>query len=205
MTESLTSFAQTLRGLMVAQPASLRPFVCNGSPLACQIFIVGANPRNSLPDSFWPFWRDDTGFNKHAFLAESYRIKGGKLSQTRERIQRVSDSAAPCSCLETNIWSLPTRREHELSGADRSEDIFEYLLCAIKPKIIYLHGSEPMKHFQRKLTNQLQLAKDSKLEAKLDGRDVILYATKHLRLLTYQQAIKIGTCLKQFSQKAHHT
>ena len=42
----------------------LRPFVCDGSPLDCRVFLVGINPATEMSGNFWDFWDDDSGFNK---------------------------------------------------------------------------------------------------------------------------------------------
>ncbi len=39
----LTEFGSELEAL-IERPTALRPFVCDGSPLSCTVFIVGYNP-----------------------------------------------------------------------------------------------------------------------------------------------------------------
>jgi hypothetical protein len=47
----------------------MRPFVCDGSPLECEAFLVGFNPRTLMSKEFWKFWntehvrRDNQGEN----------------------------------------------------------------------------------------------------------------------------------------------
>jgi hypothetical protein len=41
---NLDEFDKTLWELMKKQSPDLRPFVCEGSPLECEILIVGFNP-----------------------------------------------------------------------------------------------------------------------------------------------------------------
>jgi hypothetical protein len=43
----LKEFDRQLRGLL-GDEQGLRPFVCQGSPLECQVFIVGLNPATCL-------------------------------------------------------------------------------------------------------------------------------------------------------------
>jgi hypothetical protein len=89
----------------------MRPFVCEGSPLDCQIFIVGFNPATTNV-SFWDFWRLPYGFDKKAWLPmyESEREEQGKKRQssTRKRIERIVEAAWPLKCLETNIHAVPS-------------------------------------------------------------------------------------------------
>ena len=57
----LKQFESELRSL--TGPSALRPFVCDGSPLTCRVFIVGINPATSMTTDFWQFWRAGTGFD----------------------------------------------------------------------------------------------------------------------------------------------
>ncbi|TAL55123.1 hypothetical protein [Pandoraea sp.] len=62
MTE-LQSFEADLAAL-IGEATNLRPFVCDGNPLLCDVFIVGANPASEMATGFWDFWDTATGFNK---------------------------------------------------------------------------------------------------------------------------------------------
>ena len=50
-----------------------RPFVCDGNPLECNIFIVGINPATEMEVKFEEFWNKE-GFNKQKWL-EAYKIE----------------------------------------------------------------------------------------------------------------------------------
>ncbi len=197
MTVTLPEFSQHLCTLMGAYPADLRPFVCCGSPLDCKIFIVGAN-ATPLQDPFWPFWNNTAGFKCKDFLEYYRAAKRGKLGNARERIQRIVESAAPCKCLETNIWSRPSVQIRDLPPKHRSTDIFDFLLRCIKPKIIYLHGRDAFKHFQDKLGNDFPLTERKRLLAPVYGDLVTFYATNHLIHVSYQEATSIGILMKQW-------
>lgn len=49
---TLSEFEQELRSL-IGQPTDLRPFVCEGPPLACPVFIVGYNPATEMTADWW--------------------------------------------------------------------------------------------------------------------------------------------------------
>lgn len=120
--------------------AANRPFVCDGSPLECRVFVVGFNPVSSVP--FWPFWQPPRGFDKASWNAEYLRIKG-KWSQTRLRINRLSQALMPhASCLESNIYSYPSRNEKSLVALRRDTRVFEFLLKAIRPMVVLFHGKK---------------------------------------------------------------
>ena len=132
----------------IVPPKGVRPFVCDGSPLGCTAFIVGLNP--ATPGEFWPYWSSTSGFDKGRWF-EDYKEErrrrrqvSGKntpeVSPTRRIIERVVKAADPVRCLETNLYAVPTASISELAESDRSTAPIEFLLRAIKPKVLLLHG-----------------------------------------------------------------
>src|SRR5215218_7019589 len=111
----LIEFAARLKELTRA-PTRLRPFVCDGSPLDCRIFIVGFNPATSLTGDWWDFWDSSYGFRRAEWLKRyiperaTQPLKPGRtrrapISNTRKVIDWIVDAARPVKCLETNIYS----------------------------------------------------------------------------------------------------
>src|SRR5688572_3973659 len=66
-----------------------RPFVCDGSPLNCRIFIVGTNSAKLFHEPFFSFWDPSYGFKKDDFLRKLYELPGG-ASPTRRNIEIVT-------------------------------------------------------------------------------------------------------------------
>jgi hypothetical protein len=66
----LNRFEEGLAALIgqPGQSTDLRPFVCDGSPLDCEVFIVGFNPATPMSLGFWEFWRRGRGFDKVSWL-----------------------------------------------------------------------------------------------------------------------------------------
>ena len=58
--------------VLIGAPTDLRPFVCDGSPLTCDVFIVGFNPATTMSADFWQFWSPGMGFDKVAWF-EAYK------------------------------------------------------------------------------------------------------------------------------------
>lgn len=109
-------------------------FVCDGSPLTCDIFIVGVNAATDTP--FWPYWDDATGFNKlaweRAYLeARQARGKTGP-SNTRRRIDLIVGTAAPVRCLETNAFATASPSLAKLDRDARVSATFDFLARAIQ-------------------------------------------------------------------------
>ncbi len=146
---------------LIGRPTDLRPFVCDGSPLACSVFIVGFNPATTVSIDFWQFWRSSYGFTKLSWLntyIEERRVrplKPGKkrrntISNTRRVIEWIVEEASPIKCLETNIYAAPSEQATDLSMRLRITAPFDFLLRAINPRIIVAHGSEATTHILEK-------------------------------------------------------
>jgi hypothetical protein len=165
--DELADFSREMVSL-ICKPTDLRPFVCDGSPLECDAFIVGINPASEMSGDFWDFWSDSRGFDKPAWF-DKYKIerrnrplKPGKtrrneISNTRRVIQWVIEEASPTKCLETNIYAKPAASEPELKALlktlsleERNRIItpFNYLLRRIAPKLVVAHGCEAGEYLQ---------------------------------------------------------
>lgn len=193
MSQSLPKFREQLQDLM--HSPYLRPFVCEGSPLDCDVFIVGINATTKL--DFWRFWTDDYGFHKEKWLKayQEERVEKGKraITPTRNKIGILIKELAPHKCLETNLYATATARASQLEKEEQSTRIFEFLLETIQPRIIYLYGSEPFEYFSW----QIKGLKQNEIRvAELAYGKVSLYATRHL---SYQ------TSYIQVSELARHT
>lgn len=163
----LSQFQYDLENLL-SNPAGLRPFVCEGSPLECRIFIVGFNPATELSRSFWEFWQPDYGFRKSDWF-EIYKQKRrekplspGKtrrreISNTRRVIEWIVDAARPVKCLETNIYSRPSEDAVSLRERDRVTKPFDFLLNRIQPKAILVHGNDATAYMEALMKTSLPL------------------------------------------------
>jgi len=144
----IAEFETQLRALMGA-PFHDRPFVCEGSPLTCQVFIVGINAASNMEEDFWDFWRPGYGFERATWL-DAYLTARTKVGRTRKAMQIIMDQAMADSgvvrFLETNIFSIPTAKESMLKSHQKSTEIFNFLLASIKPQVLLLHGAKPVKY-----------------------------------------------------------
>lgn len=150
---NLAEFDQALRTVTGEHPR-VRPFVCEGSPLICSIFIVGLNPATEVP--FWPFWDAETGFAREAWYAEYLRHReDGQPSTTRRRTDRAVSSIRPVRCLETNLYPTATQRFADLPPSLRSTTVFDFLVEAIRPAGLLVHGADAVRHIQRRCSGPL--------------------------------------------------
>jgi len=184
----LKNFEARLKDLMGGNN-NLRPFVCEGSPLACQAFIIGLNPANKLDDPFWKFWDSDYGFRKSEWF-EYYKqekrsrplapgkTKRAAIGNTRRVIDWIVEEASPVRCLETNIHALATARAKDLPTEYRRTEIFDFLLKAIDPKVLLLHGKDAEQHIKEVSTSAQIIAVPhlaigwSQINAKKLGRQI---------------------------------
>ena len=156
----IESFEIELR-CIIGKSTDLRPFVCDGSPLECEAFIVGFNPANTMSADFWQFWHSGHGFDKaawfEAYIKDRQRrpLKAGKtrrkaMSNTRRVIEWIVEEAKPVRCLKTNIYAAPTKQQVDLVPEQRTTTAFDYLLKKIQPRLIVCHGKEAARHIQGK-------------------------------------------------------
>ena len=153
MTPSKMSLAEfeTRLGSIISRPTRLRAFVADGSPVECQVFVVGHNPATEMNKDWWSYWNSRSGFDKEAWFA-AYRqeraerpLKPGRtrrnaVSATRRVLTWIEDAASPVKCLETNIYPTPTPTAAELGRKDKDATVLGFLLSAIRPSIIVAHG-----------------------------------------------------------------
>jgi hypothetical protein len=153
----LDAFEQDLRAV-IGYPTTLRPFVCNGSPLDCTVFLVGLNPATSMKAGFWTFWVPGGGFNREewfrAYVAERMaagpkpgktRVK--KVSPTRTFINEVIDGAGSgVKILETNIYAKERPVYSDLQADERMTTSFDFLLRRIKPRLLVAYGDDAHLH-----------------------------------------------------------
>jgi hypothetical protein len=154
--QDIHTFEEELVAL-IGRPTFLRPFVCEGSPLDCKVFILGFNPATELSVDFWHFWHPGVGFDKAGWYAnyleermlrplESGKIRRNRVSTTRRVIEWIIEEVRPLKCLETNIHSVPTTKASGLTAACRSTDPFDYLVRRINPRLIIAHGDKAQEH-----------------------------------------------------------
>jgi hypothetical protein len=190
---NLADFDRRLRELA---EDDARPFLCQGDPYDCSIFLVGLNPRTRT--DFWPYWSPAKGCAKDQWLA-AYRAREKKIGPTRKRIELLFETLAPeLKCLETNLFDAWSQRLADLPKEKRSTRIFDFLLDEIRPKAILAHGRAVVEHLE-KLTGQ-SLRLDSVQRVKLGGQQVVLYPRHHLSFQLSEAACRqIGVRLKRES------
>ncbi len=192
-TSGLSEFSRDLESL-IGKPTDLRPFVCEGSPLECEVFLVGFNPASPMSVDFWDFWKDSYGFNKCAWF-EKYkyerrnrplkrgRTRRNEVSNTRRTIDVVVESARPVKCLETNIYANATEQKSDLKAKDRVTAPFDYLLHEVAPKLVIAHGRDAASYLQ--------------------GQDLPceLKCVPHFALGWYEQSARdLGVCIRRYCE-----
>jgi len=201
----IKNFGINLKDLLKAYDKP-RPFVCDGNPIECKVFIVGINAATKMKNDFWMFWSDNYGFKKKEWL-EAYiiersleKMKPGKtrrnkLSNTRRVIECLVKTISPIKTIETNLFVKPTKTSKELNFEERESLIFEYLVQTIKPKVIFIHGNE-VKEYLEKLY-KIKIIKDNVNIIELLGIKTIIISMNHLsRGWSKQKTIDTGELIK---------
>lgn len=161
--ESLTQFRQQLLAKLQQLDLAdkkVRPFVCTGSPLDCEIMMVGFNPSRDVGLETFDkrIWQDTTGFDREQFV-EYYDLAGyqqGEARWSRNHIfqQNLIDELPDYAVLETYLYSLITPKKNLIPAPYRTTAVFDWLVEVIKPKLIVTQNSDVSKYFER-TTGQL--------------------------------------------------
>lgn len=159
----LQRFEQELIDL-VGGDVDLRPFICDGNPLTCDVFIVGYNPATATGRPFLNYWEAGYGMNRDKVLAEIKAIrskqttKTGKpkapFSHTRMTIHEliaVGKSIGEFRCLETNIFAAEAPAARDVKAYQRVTRHFEFLLKWVQPKVIISHGGKANDYLRGKV------------------------------------------------------
>jgi hypothetical protein len=135
---------------LIGRPTDLRPFVCEGSPSACDVFLVGCKPATTMRRDFWEFWRRGYGYDKVAWVqgirrssrsqsAEARRMRRQKVSATRRNVECFVEGAAGVRVLETNVHARASRDMRSLDPASREVAPFRFLLDTVMPKVVVVN------------------------------------------------------------------
>ena len=131
------------------------------NPLEADVFIIGMNQRNGYLESDIPHGRHiDALFNRNG---ESCRgiydeVTQGKPSPTRRNIDGLTNRLAQRgihNVIETDVVCFSTplgkdlRKSENAEGARKGEEIFCYLLDAIAPPVLIVHGVGSLKRIAR--------------------------------------------------------
>jgi hypothetical protein len=178
---TLKAFREQLASLMVERTE--RPFVCDGSPLEAQVFVVGLNPATTLREDFWSFWNDSAGFDRRSFDLK-YGAVRPKKSGNRPRIEAITRAFPRGQCLETNIYSSPTKSGPMIKANQKRTAVFEQLIAMVQPKALFIHGAPTYRYFA-KLSRDIEgLPDDTPKQIVLWGRNVTVMLRRHRALYT---------------------
>lgn len=176
---NLVEFKEKLQELI---PTNQRPFICDGSPFDCKIFIVGINPATQT-DPIWEFWNDKSGLDFKGWFDNYKQCRLNKnqraISPSRRNINLISDYLRENNMLvlETNIYNVSTKREKEIESQYKKSTAFEFLFKTVQPKVLLVHGKTPQKVILKMLNTDYS---DSESNYELFGMPVRLFFTQHM-------------------------
>ncbi len=130
---------------VIGRPTDLRPFVCEASPLDCDVFIVGYNPATTMEGDWWRFWKPGYGYQKSDWFSE-YLAQRGDVSKTRAKIQEIVQALPNVRVLEANIDARPSPKKSVYPKPVTKP--FDFLLSVCRPKVVIAHGTDAVGHLQ---------------------------------------------------------
>lgn len=132
---NLETFLRNVHGLSRKTDGYV-PFLCEGSPLACDILLVGdRGPANCV--SFWPHADVSYGFHRAEWLANEMEHACRCISP-KERcvVEWMEAAAAPYRILETYI----TTGSHGHVENPEEAGLLGFILQTVKPRIVAAAG-----------------------------------------------------------------
>jgi uracil-DNA glycosylase len=165
-----------------------RPFLCEGSPLKCELFIVGLNPQSRT--SFWESWDASYGFDLKNWVEKDSKIPRRK---TRDYLDIIRKELHGIKFLETNIYTVCSNRFRDLPKEDRRSDVLRFLLESIRPRWLFVHGHRAVKHLAKE-SGMFTLALNK--WNSVPGIKPSVYAHRHLSYqLSKQDCRQLGRML----------
>lgn len=194
---ALAAFEHELRA--VAGDA-VRPFLCDGSPFGCDVFLVGINPATTV--GLWDHWSIDRGCDKAGWLSEYDKVEGRRRS-TRRMIERLRDALKPIRALETNVFHHNSRCAAELAKEDKRTEVFEFLLAKLTPRVLFVHGKLAIEHLKTLTGTQLVIGEFVPVRYLGNAFDAI--ADRHLsRGWSYAKIDQLGHRLRTRCESDQH-
>lgn len=135
-----------------------RPFVCDGNPFKCDVFLVGLNPVTESSGDFWDYWNDSIGFMKSKWEQTYVLSRNGinKYSPTRRRIEVIRNSIGPC--LDTDIYPYFAKNWKTFKnkyGTSKPPDTCRAILAEVRPKAVFVYGKPATNHLSEILEADL--------------------------------------------------
>lgn len=148
---------------IVGDGHDLRPFICEGSPLLCDVFIVGYNPATATGRQFLSYWEPGYGMRRSDVLGEIRAIRATQKTKTGRSKAEFSHSRMTIHvliaageelgefrCLETNIYAAEAPAAGDVKAHQRVTRHFDFLLDWVKPKVIISHGKKANAYLRTK-------------------------------------------------------
>jgi len=185
----------------IAHPS--RPFLCEGSPLGCRAAIVGINPGTKT--ELKSHWKLPHGCNRNGWIKEFESDPLNSRKTTRPCIEKLMAELAPIRCLELNLYPYYSPTEDDLEDRLKDARFFEFILDAVKPRVMYVFGKSAIEHL-RSFFRLKDLPRGEFIRHRTEALTVDIYADSHFSWYAKQKggpanakshAQKIGHLLKE--------
>lgn len=179
---------------------SNRPFICDGNPLTCTVWLVGINPATPMKDNFFDFFNKD-GFDygkwENAYKQERREMQKSEFSKTRIISNLIVKELKQkeITILETNVYATPTSRAAELKQEEKDSQIFTFLLDNAEVEYILVHGNEAIEEMNTVLGKEIhqKIVKGTTIHVVYKGKKIIIKAMNHLSYqLSHENAKKLA-------------
>ena len=191
---NLKQFDKRIRELV---PPNSRPFLCEGSSLDCDIFIVGNNPGTDTP--FWEYWELPYGCRKSEWLDDFNERHKNDQKRVRPNMEEMIKELGDLKYLETNAYAPWSKWVSDLKGSQTSTEIFKFLLETIKPRLIFTHGAKSRDFILDNMDREIELDPEQPILVELLGFESNVYvASRSLMYWSPERCRVVGRSLRDF-------
>ena len=130
----------------------------------------------------------------NGYLAD-YLQRNGRLKSTRDRIEVLCHALSPLRCLELNLYHHYSPNEASLAQEHQNTELFDFVLNAVQPRVLIVHGNTPARHLGRVLG--VTLAKDEFTAATYLSTPVeVFFAQRHFAYVSRDYVTTIAALIK---------
>jgi len=163
---------------IINQTVSNRPFMCDGSPLNCDVLVIGYNPSTSTP--FTPFWTVTNGCDKEGWLKEYAKKNNINMKPTRKRLEILSKNIQSVGngkhkLLEANLYPYGAPSKAKLPKGLHDTKWIKYLLDTLDYKAIIALGDD-IGYFLNGYF-EITLTRDELCKTQKEGKAISIYQT----------------------------
>lgn len=130
-----------------------------------------------------------------------YLSRHGKFGPTRRNIDLFTESLYPVRCIELNLYDRFSPRAAGLSSDLKRTNVLDYMLEAVRPRLVLVHGDDPAEYLSQLF--RVGLVKDRFIPVKYRGIELEVFQAKsHFMKVSKDYVRQLASIFVQRAQSA---